>query len=106
MLCQPEQGGPFHDRVGPIGKELLVLGEQVPLPELMAEPGSAGGPDAVVGVVDGGGPAPEVEVVVEHPALGVVVGPGGARTGGRHLGEGVEQPALLPLDLPSGLLDD
>ena len=40
-------------------------------PEMRAKPGAAGGPDAV-DAVDGGGAAPDVGVVMEDPAAGVV----------------------------------
>ena len=58
----------LHDRVGPLAQELPVAGEQVMLPEVVAEPGAAGGPDAVIRGVDGRRAAPEVGVVVQHPA--------------------------------------
>ena len=65
----------LHHRVGALRQEIAVAGEQVVLPEVLAEPGAAGGPDAVVRVVDRRRAAPEVGVVVQHPAARAVVGP-------------------------------
>lgn len=66
-----------------MAKELLVSVEEIVFPEMVCEPGAARGPDAVVGVIDGGGAAPEVEVVVDDPAGSAVVkvGDAGARLG-------------------------
>ena len=68
-----EQRGVLHDRVGPIREELTVAGVEVVVPEVVAEPGAAGDPDAVIRGVDGGGAAPEVGVVVQDPAARAVV---------------------------------
>ncbi len=70
----------LQSRVTLSGQEVLVAGEEVVLPEVMAEPGAPGRPDAV-DVVDRRGRAPEVGVVVDHPAACAVLllgGPGAA----------------------------
>ena len=61
------------------------------LPEVEAEPWAAGDPDAVVGGVDGGGAAPEVEVVVERPAAGAVMFLRGDAAGFAEFFEGFEE---------------
>lgn len=59
-----EAGGFAHDRPGVVAQKVEVAGIEVALPEVEAEPAAASDPDAMVGVVDGGGTAPEIEVVV------------------------------------------
>ena len=63
-----EQRRALHQRIGGVAQELLVAGEQVVLPQVRGEPGAAGLPDAVIAGVDGRRAAPQVEVVVQHPA--------------------------------------
>ena len=79
-----------HDRVGVL-EELPIAGEEVVFPEMLAEPGTADGPHAVLGRIDRSGPAPEIDVVVGHPAAAVVVDAGGLRAGDRDVPEHVEE---------------
>ena len=88
---EEEEGGVAEEWIGAVAEEGFVGLELVVPPEVLAEPGSADGPDAVVRVVDGCGAAPEVEVVVEDPSAGVVVDLGGAAAGLGDLFEGVEE---------------
>ena len=53
-IIEEELRRPFHGRIGFFGQELLIAREQVLFPKMLAEPGPAGDPDAVVGGVDGG----------------------------------------------------
>src|SRR5882724_9062853 len=48
---------------------------------MMAEPGAAAYPDTVIGRVDGRGAAPEIGVVVQHPAGSTVMLAGGGLAG-------------------------
>ena len=57
---------PFDERPGPAGIDRVI-------PELGAEPGAAGWPQSPLGAVDRTGGAPEVGVVMQHPATGAVV---------------------------------
>lgn len=66
-VIDEEERGLSQGGVGALGEEFAVTGEEPALPEMMAKPGAAGRPQAV-DVIDRGGAAPEVEVVVEHPA--------------------------------------
>ncbi len=61
------------------------------LPKVRGEPRAAGLPDAVIAGVDGRRAAPQVEVVVQHPAARVVVLLRGDGAGLRQVLEGVEQ---------------
>ena len=87
---QEELRRALHDRVVVL-EELPIAGEEVVLPEVLAEPGAADGPHAVPGRVDRGGPAPEIDVVVGHPAAAAVVDVGGLRAGDRDVLEHVEE---------------
>ncbi len=70
---------PFERRVEP-GEELLVAGELIMFPQVLAEPRAAGGPEAP-GTVDRGGSPPEIGVVVGDPAAGPPLHLGGAGAG-------------------------
>jgi len=74
-----ELRGPPHDGVGPVGQELPVLCEEEVLPEMKAQPGPAGDPDAMVRMVDGRGAPPGIGIVVQDPPRGIVM------LAGRHL---------------------
>ncbi len=76
----------LYDRIGPPAQEFLVLREQKMLPGVEAQPRPSGDPNPVVGAIDRGRAAPEVEVVVQHPAPGAVVNlglSGGRKPSGR-----------------------
>ena len=47
-VIDEEQGRRLHDRIGPPGEELAVAAELVVPPEVLAQPGAAGRPDAVI----------------------------------------------------------
>src|SRR5687768_17414148 len=64
------------------------------LPEMGREPGAAGLPDAVIGIVDGSGAAPQIEVMMLHPAARAVVLAGGDGAGGGQIPHGVEELQL------------
>ena len=68
QVVDKELGRTLHERVGGVAQELLVAGVEVVPPQMLAEPRAAARPDAVVRGVDRGGAAPEIEVVVQHPA--------------------------------------
>ncbi len=94
QVIEEELRRPFHGRIGFFGQELLIAREQVLFPKVLAEPGPAGDPDAVVGGVDGGRAAPEVEVVVRDPTEGAVLLLGHRRAGMRQVGNRVVQRRL------------
>ena len=78
-----ELGGAFEQGVG-AGEVVAVAGEAPGVVVLDGEPGAAEGPHAPEGAVDGGGAAPEVEVVVGDPAGGAIhlLGGAGSALGG------------------------
>ncbi len=80
----------LQDRIE-ILEEFPIAGEEIVFPEMLAEPGTAHGPHAEPGCIDRSGPAPEVDVVVRHPAAAVVVDAGGLRAGDGDLPEHVEE---------------
>ena len=67
----------FHDRVG-LRQEIPVAGEGVMLPQVLAQPRTARGPEAPQRAVNGGGGPPQVGVVVADPPARAVVHPGSA----------------------------
>ena len=68
-----EQGRFLHYRVCAAGEEFLVACEEVMLPEVSAQPGPAGDPYTVVGIIYGRCAAPEVGIMMEHPPPAAVV---------------------------------
>src|SRR5438045_1026992 len=60
-----------------MSEKVFVAGEQVMFPEMLAKPCAAGGPRAVY-IVDRGGAAPEVGVVMGDPAAAAVLSCRGA----------------------------
>jgi len=98
---QPAGLGIFHEKIheekrrllhGGIsaGEKYFVASEKIMLPQMLAEPRAAGRPDAV-NVVDGRSAAPEVGVVMHHPAATTVLLLGGARAADRQIVNHVEQ---------------
>ena len=68
-----EAGRLLHRRVGALAEERLVEVVGVALPEVVSEPGRAGGPQPAEDVVEGRGVGPEVGVVVGDEATAAVV---------------------------------
>ena len=93
-VIEEELRGRLHGRIGPLGQKLLIAGEQVLLPEMLAEPGPADDPDAVVRGVDRRRAPPEIEVMVHDPAAGPVVVLGHRLAGDGQFVDGVVQRLL------------
>jgi hypothetical protein len=72
ILGQEELGRSLHDGIG-LPEELNVTRVEVVLPEVLAEPGATGWPHAPLSTIDRRGPAPDVRVVMRHPAVGPVM---------------------------------
>ena len=66
-----EEGSPLQDGIS-LAQELLVPGVEVVLPQMLAQPCTARSPHARRRIVDGTRHAPDVGVVMEHPAVGAV----------------------------------
>jgi hypothetical protein len=65
-------GGSLHHRVI-LPEKISVAGERKVFPQVLAQPRAAGGPHAVSGGVHRRRAAPEIGVVMDHPAAAVVV---------------------------------
>jgi len=90
---ETEFGGSFHHRPRAISQEFFVPAERIMLPEIPAQPGATHGPicpyriTAAV-VAHRPGLAPDIGIVVRHPAVGAVVDLGGlASVNGKHFDE-------------------
>ena len=78
----PDVDGDLRNRAFPaiallgvaLAEKLFVAAVLVMPPKVLAQPGAAGRPDAVIGVIDGSRTPPEVGVVVRDPAGRIVVG--------------------------------
>ena len=81
----------MHERIPARGEKFFVAGEKIMFPQMLAEPRATADPDAVVAGVDGRGAAPEVGVVVQHPAARAVMRLGGLRAGHGAIGNHVEE---------------
>ena len=65
---EEELGGALQQRIDASARYARVAGELVALPEREAQPRAAGRPQPPLRAVDRGGGAPQVGVVVRHPA--------------------------------------
>src|SRR4051812_36693941 len=70
----------FHHRVN-LAEVIFVTAVEITVEKMLAEPAAAAGPHAGPGTIDGAGDAPEVGVVVKHPAAGAVEGLRSERAG-------------------------
>ena len=74
-VIQVEVGRTLDDRI-PFPEEILVAGEQVMLPQVGGEPGAAVGEHPPLRTVHRACDAPQVCIVMRHPAAGAVHGAG------------------------------
>ena len=88
ISSEQELGGAAHQRII-LSEKIFVAAEGVMFPQMLAEPSAADGPHAIFGRVHRRRAAPEIGVVMDHPAAAVVIGLGGLRAG---LGEVLDQP--------------
>lgn len=63
----------FHEGVGSVAQKVSVAGVFIMPPQVLAQPGTTRGPNAVIAGVDGRGATPNIGVVVEYPAATAVV---------------------------------
>ncbi len=87
---QQELCGALHDGIVLL-EEVRVARKGIVLPDVLAEPGAADGPHAELRPIDRRGSAPEVEIMVGHPAACSIVGLGRLGAGDRGVFEHVEQ---------------
>ena len=72
-IVDEKQRCALHQRIRRVAQKLLIAGKRVAIPQILAQPSPSRRPDAVVRVVDRGGTAPQVEIVMHDPAASVVM---------------------------------
>src|ERR1051326_2224649 len=86
-----EQGSALHYRICGVAQKGCVMRKKIMIPERLRQPRAAGLPDPVIRRIDRCCSAPQIEVMMQHPAPSVVVLFGSTRAGFRQLFQGIEQ---------------
>src|SRR4051794_34521088 len=76
QVIREEQACVLHGGIGACAEEILIAGEKIMFPQMLAQPRASRHPGAMSGRVDRRGAAPEIGIMMEHPAMGTVVGLG------------------------------